>query len=80
MNHYGNMTDAELRAAILTGNCHIGLAEGEAVKRFCDTESLISMRKSLERAESLMALIEHYSAEANSCLDEIKDALQRATE
>ena len=78
--NYGNMTDAELRAAILARPGCISAATDEAAKRFCDTELLTTMRKSLERAESLLALVEHYSAEANNCLDEIKDALQRATE
>lgn len=77
--NYAHLTDAELRA-FLAVNPSDPVARNEAAERFRYVTHLNDMRCALDQAESIMALIESQVATVNACLEEIKDALQRATE
>lgn len=74
---YSTLTDAELRAALAT-NPDNGLARAVALARFCDTTKLDELSKTVEIAKSLTALLENRIADVSTCLEDIRDYLQRA--
>jgi len=77
---YANLTDAELRAQILLNPYGTEPLVEEVMRRFCDTTKLDNLHKTVEKAESLAALLESRIADVSSCIGDIRDYLQRATE